>query len=309
MSANTPNSLLPQRAGLPRGFCLPSNGERIIFEGRTYEIGDRIDTGGFAEVFECTDDFGEKLVAKVICPCDRSFDDVRTAWEREFICLNALRHPSITHVHAAFEYRDTFYLIIEHCNFTLAKLLNFGWFEPDVWLLPLAKAVLNALDFIHCQNIVHRDLHLGNVYAQMKQSAICPVQAAVVFKIGDFGVSKLNIPSLGTGSLFADWIRPPETINPHEFGAIGNGCDIYHAAILLLSVSLRRELRFTTEETLAGKPRLMAEALASPFAPAIAKALRRHTNSRTANAMEFWRDLRFCQTQFATSLQPAPRGN
>ncbi len=308
---NTNALILPpsQQVAKARQFCPPTKGERIIFSGRTYEIGDKIDTGGFAQVFQCVDDFGEKLVAKVITPCDRSYEDVRNAWEREFICLNVLRHPSVTYVQAAFEYRDTFYLIIEHCDLSLAKLVRFEWFEPDSWVLPLAKAVLNAVDFIHRQDIVHRDLHLGNVYAQMKQSAICPDASAVVFKIGDFGVSKLNVPELWKNSLFADWVRPPETINPEEFGIVDKRCDIYHAAILLLSLSLRQELRFTRDETLRGKPRMMAEALNSPFAPAIAKALRRHVHSRTASAMEFWRDLLFCQTTLARSLPAAPRGN
>jgi len=284
-------------------------GEGIIFGGRTYQIGQFIATGGFAAVYECTNDFGECLVAKVICPCDRSYDEVRTAWEREFICLNALRHPSVTYVHAAFEFRDTFYLIIEHCDVSLADLIKFEWFDPPVWILPLAKAVLNAVDFIHGQQVVHRDLHLGNVYAQMKESAISAKERAIIFKVGDFGVSKLNVPGLSGVSLFADWIKPPEILHPAEFGRPGPNCDIYHAAIILLSVCLRQELRFTDQETLSGKPRLLAEALESPFAPAIAKALRRHVDARTASPMEFWRDLLFCQTNFATTLPPASRGN
>ena len=42
---------------------------------------------------------------------------------------------------------------------------------------------------------------------------------------------------------------------------------------------------------LNGHPREMALALPPPYSFALEKALRRHVAYRTANAMEFWRDL------------------
>jgi hypothetical protein len=48
---------------------------------------------------------------------------------------------------------------------------------------------------------------------------------------------------------------------------------------------------FTQDEILAGK---VTEKLSSPFAPAIAKALRRHTKDRIQTAIEFWQDIKDC---------------
>jgi hypothetical protein len=51
---------------------------------------------------------------------------------------------------------------------------------------------------------------------------------------------------------------------------------------------------FNREEVLAGKPREMAEALLLVFAPAIAMALRRHTESRPQTADDLWQITGFC---------------
>jgi hypothetical protein len=48
---------------------------------------------------------------------------------------------------------------------------------------------------------------------------------------------------------------------------------------------------FTDDEILAGRPRAMAEQLNSPYAPVIAKALRRHVVARTQTAIAMWREI------------------
>src|SRR5580700_1893305 len=50
-------------------------------------------------------------------------------------------------------------------------------------------------------------------------------------------------------------------------------------------------MTFTGDEIIAGKPRQLALQLPAPYNFALEKALRRHVASRTANAMELWRDL------------------
>ena len=84
---------------------------------------------------------------------------------------------------------------------------------------------------------------------------------------------------------------PPEYLNPAEFGKMGKPVDIYHTGLLLLGLLLNRIPEFTREEILEGVPRRMAENLQSPYAPAIAKALRRHIEHRTQSALEMWREI------------------
>ena len=67
--------------------------------------------------------------------------------------------------------------------------------------------------------------------------------------------------------------------------------DIYHCGLLLLSLEHSKELQFTREEILEGKPRQMALLLRAPLNFALEKALRRHVSKRTETARELWRDL------------------
>src|SRR5262249_38373884 len=95
----------------------------------------------------------------------------------------------------------------------------------------------------------------------------------------------------------AEWMLPPEYLNPTEFGPMDHRVDIYHCALLLLQLLRRELLSLTRDEVLAGKPRHLAVEAASPHSFALEKALRRHVQARTASAMELWRDLN-------TPLQP-----
>ena len=86
-------------------------------------------------------------------------------------------------------------------------------------------------------------------------------------------------------------MAPPEVLNPTEFGPIDHRIDIYHTGLLLLELACSKELRFTQDEILSGKPKEMTLQLQSPYSFALEKALRRRVSYRTADAMEFWRDL------------------
>ena len=82
--------------------------------------------------------------------------------------------------------------------------------------------------------------------------------------------------------------------------------DIYHAGLLLLQIALSKEIKFTKEEILAGKPREMARGLPAPYNFALEKALRRHVDYRTASAQELWRDLHSPAKPPALPEGPAP---
>jgi serine/threonine protein kinase len=122
------------------------------------------------------------------------------------------------------------------------------------------------------------------------------------FKIGDLGISNLETDINVFNTILAQWMLPPEYLNP-EFGTIGRTVDIYHAALLLLSLLLGQSPAFTREQILDDTPRKVTEGLSSPFAPAISRALRRHVADRTHSALDFWRDI--SEAVRAHSSQPA----
>jgi len=275
-----------------KNFTPPSLGEAIEYRDVTYFIGQEIGRGSFGVVYECTDSWRNELAAKILLPRQQPYEVIRHNWTKEFEALVTFRHPFVTHIVAAFEYQDTFYLITERCHASLNNLFAIENYDGFIWIMPIARCVLQALHFLHGAGVVHKDLHAGNVFTSIIKDEIIPDKYnAMLFKIGDLGISKVITDIDAMNTLLAEWMLPPEALNPDEFGTFDHRVDIYHCGLLFLQVLQGQQLGFTRDEVLEGVPRKMAEALPPPFNFAIAKALRRHVIYRTANAMEFWRDL------------------
>lgn len=276
----------------PRVFQPPEKGEAILVDGQYYFIGPQIGQGSFGAVYECTDEWSNSLVAKILLPRDRPYEEVRENWLQELRKLLDLRHPNITFVHAAFEYKDTFYLIIERCSFTLDGLIGLPNADGEVWVPYVARDILQGLDYIHSHGYVHKDIHPGNVFVSQSIDRMVPTKEPVwSFKLGDLGISRLESEIEIFNTLLAQWMLPPEAIDPASFGAVGKTIDVYHTGLLLLALLLNKIPMFSREEILEGAPRKLAEQHPSKFAPAIAKALRRHVDARTPSAVQFWREI------------------
>ena len=213
-------------------------------------------------------------------------------WKLELNTLVTLRHPNITFPYAAFEYRDTFYLILERCSEDLHSLINLPGLIPEGWLPWLARDILQAIHFMHGLGYVHKDIHPGNVFLHWQRDRmITSKQPVLITKVGDLGISRLESEINLFGTVMAEWMLPPEYLDSAKFGVVGQRVDIYHAALLFLSLMLKAVPSFTREQILAGVPRERAEALNSPFGPVLARALRRHTAERTPSALQFWQEL------------------
>lgn len=276
----------------PRRFRPPEKGEMLVNGERRYFIGESIGKGGFGMVYDCIDDWGNPLVAKILMPHDQSYRQVRRVWQDELRKLLVMRHPNITFVYDAFEYQDTFYLIIERCSFPLSRLITRLGLDADRWIPYVARDVLQALDYIHAAGYVHKDLHPGNVFVTEQRRKRKMVKEQVwSFKVGDLGLTRLESDIRVFQTLLADWMRPPEAFEPEKYGAIGRHVDIYQTGLLLLALMLREIPYFTREEILGGIPQSLAAKHDSKFGPVVAKALRRHVEWRTQTALDFWREL------------------
>ncbi len=283
----------PQNFQLPKFFCPPQYGDVIEHNGRLYFIGQKIGKGYFGNVYECEDEWGNELVAKVLEPQNRTYEQVQQQWLHELDNLVHLRHPNITYVYDAFEWKHTFYLIIERCFCSLNDVIKMPNNQREILLPYLARDILQALDFIHnySEGYVHKDIHPGNVFVSLvKDKIIATKEPVIQFKIGDLGISRLASDINIFNTILAEWMRPPESLSI-KFGEIGQQVDIYHTGLLLLSLLLGYIPQFTRQEVYAGEPRKIAESLASPYSSAIAKALRRHVAYRTQTALDFWREI------------------
>lgn len=285
---NTENTL-PE---ITKSAVQPTIGEAItsLATNNTYTIGEKIGEGNFGIVYECADVWNNSLAVKVLKP-KGTYEKVKASAEAEFLKLLQLRHPYVTFVYDAFEFRDTFYIITEKCHGPISILFDLEPFDGMVWLMPLAKHLLQAINYLHLNNYVHQDIHEGNVFAAfVKDEMVTSKDAVLQFKLGDLGVSKL-ITEVDLENTRAQWMLPPEVLDPSEFGPIDSRIDIYHVGLLFLQIAYSKRIEFTKEEILSGKPRELALQLDPPYNFALEKTLRRHVEYRTANAMELWRDL------------------
>lgn len=281
----------PEQSELPM-FVAPTHGERITSNvtGNTYWIGLRLGEGHFGVVYEGKDTWGNELAIKVLKPSG-TYEAVRSAAIAEFQKLTQLRHPNITYIHDAFEYRHTFYIVVERCSHPISHILNRDKFKGEVWLMPIARCMLQALHFIHLSGYAHQDIHSGNVFVSWVNDEMVPDTSVCTFKVGDLGIAKLVSEMNAENTVLADWMRAPEAIDHAEFGPMDHRMDIYHCGLLFLQLIKGEPLTYTREEVLAGLPRQEALLLEQPYRFALEKALRRHAVFRTATAMEFWRDL------------------
>jgi serine/threonine protein kinase len=282
----------PPTAQQAKSVTPPSPGETItnLATGNSYTMGAPFGEGSFGVVYDCVDGWNNQLAAKILKPV-KSYEEVKASFEAELTKLVQLRHPFITYIFDAFEYRDTFYLITERCDSSLAWFFEQEWFKGHLWLMAIARCLLQAVHFIHSAEFVYQDIHVGNVLmAHARDEMIPDNPGATQFKLGDLGVAKL-FTELDAANTRAQWMRPPEVIDSAEFGPLNHRMDIFHCGLLFLQLAYSRELRFTAEEMRAGKPRQMALELQAPLNFALEKALRRHVSMRTGSALELWRDL------------------
>ncbi|KAF0178539.1 MAG: serine/threonine protein kinase [Limisphaerales bacterium] len=288
-------------------FVPPVEGEVItsFLTGNTYTIGHVIGEGNFGVVYSCTDTWKNALAVKVLKPRGMSYEKVRASAEAEFAKLVALRHPTITYIYDAFEFRDTFYIVTERCWGPVADLFSLNEFSGLHWVMPIARNLLQAIHFLHINKLVHQDIHPGNVFTTFVKDEMPTEAKAIQFKLADLGVAKL-FQEVDAANTRARWMLPPEVLKPDEFGPIDYRIDLYHAGLLLLQLASSKLLVFTEEEVLAGKPRELAEALPPPLNFALAKALRRHASARTSSAMELWRDLNITLPTTPTELLLSP---
>ena len=128
---------LPDPAPHEKHFTPPSPGESItsLATNNTYTIGNKIGEGSFGIVFECSDIWHNDLAVKVLKPIG-TYEKVLAGAVGERDKLLRLRHPYVTFVFDAFEYRDTFYIVTERCYCPLQELFgaeadgskaDYGW--------------------------------------------------------------------------------------------------------------------------------------------------------------------------------------
>ncbi len=265
----------------------PQPGSVLTGARGAYQVVRVIGAGEFGAVYDCVGPFDQGYAIKVIRPANRPYHEVHAEWAREAERLMSLRHPNVVYIYDAFEQESLFYLALERCDHSLTTML--GAPLPEGLVLELARQILSAVQFLHDHDVVHDDLHPGNVLISRG--------AGFTLKISDFGIShELGGASAVRPNVVHHKIMAPEIV---ATGYTSKQSDLYQVGLLMYwmlagepavppNLPYHDLMRFVSD----GEPRRRAEAIGTPLAQLIAKMLRRREAYRYLSANEVWGDLR-----------------
>uniref|UniRef100_A0A1I7WN78 Protein kinase domain-containing protein n=1 Tax=Heterorhabditis bacteriophora TaxID=37862 RepID=A0A1I7WN78_HETBA len=149
--------------------------------GITYARGKFLGKGGFARCYELTNMntkelFAGKIVSKTLLVKPYQ----REKMSQEVQIHRQLRHPHVVQLFSFFEDVDNVYITLELCaRRSLMELHKRRKAVTEPEARYFTHHVCLAVDYLHEQKVIHRDLKLGNLFLN------CELQV----KIGDFGLA------------------------------------------------------------------------------------------------------------------------
>jgi eukaryotic-like serine/threonine-protein kinase len=138
---------------------------------KRYQIIRVLAAGAFGQTYVARDTHipgNPTCVVKHLKPASNSPKLLATArqlFKREAETLVKLgNHDQIPQLFAYFEEDDEFYLVQEYIEgHTLSAELPPGQRLPESQVIQLLQEILNILDFVHCQGVIHRDIKPDNI--------------------------------------------------------------------------------------------------------------------------------------------------
>eukprot|EP01128_Nolandella_sp_AFSM9_P002457 TRINITY_DN1282_c0_g1_i1.p1 TRINITY_DN1282_c0_g1~~TRINITY_DN1282_c0_g1_i1.p1 ORF type:complete len:757 (-),score=147.87 TRINITY_DN1282_c0_g1_i1:137-2407(-) len=145
-----------------------------------FHLGDLLGKGAFAKCFVVRE-AGKDIpyAAKVMQKKNFTTTSQREKLKTEIRMHRRLRHNHLVSYHSFFEDRDYYYLILELANQkTLRSLVRRRGHITEIEARYYMMQVVDGVEYLHQNNIIHRDLKLDNLLIKDMQ-----------VKIADFGLS------------------------------------------------------------------------------------------------------------------------
>jgi len=147
---------------------------------------DHMGRGGVGNVYRATDNVTGNIVAiKIFEPtAERGPHVVRKLRDREVRMLISIQHPNVVRYYESGSVGESCYYTMEFVENSLLKRMRQG---PELELrdkVHILRQTCNALQAIHHQGIVHRDIKPGNILLDEAPSG------AIHVKVTDLGIAK-----------------------------------------------------------------------------------------------------------------------
>jgi cyclin-dependent kinase 12/13 len=175
----------------------------------------QVGEGTYGNVFKARDRLSHEVYAMKKIKMEREKEGFPITALREIRILKKLNHTNIIKLKEIVTSKakderqpGNVYLLFEYMEHDLEGLLNMT--RPRIeYTVPhlkcFIKQMLQALEYLHSQNIVHRDVKCANLLVNNKGEV----------KLGDFGLARnisRNPDELYTNRVITLWYRPPELL-------------------------------------------------------------------------------------------------
>lgn len=156
----------------------------IIYDSKTgvsFKKGKFYGKGGFAKCYEIIDNSrGHSYAGKIVSKKLVMKESQREKMTQEIKIHQSMKHPQIVGFHRFFEDDKNIYIVLELCKKRSMMELHKRRktiTEPETRFY--MKQLLSGVQYLHENNIIHRDLKLGNLF----------LNDELQVKIGDFGLA------------------------------------------------------------------------------------------------------------------------
>jgi serine/threonine protein kinase len=258
----------------------------------SYRIETPVARSGMATIYRAIDTRDNRVVALKIPHPDLEADPILfDRFKREAGIGEKLCHPRVMRVFGG-EQRSRIYMVMEWCDGRLLRqILDQGQIAQDR-AIGITIAVLEALQYIHDNGVVHRDMKPENVMVDAHDNV----------KLIDFGIaSDAGARRLTYANLTAT-LGTPNYISPEQVkGKRGDGrSDVYALGVILYEM-LTGKLPFTGANPMQVMndrllnypvpPTMLNSSISPQLQEVIYRALERDPKNRYAKASEFAHDL------------------
>lgn len=279
----TPSQPRPGLKIDPNKSAMPSD---VLPHDAQYQLVKRLGNGAFGEVFEALAPGGVRVAIKRIL---RTVDHPASQSELEALeAIKQLAHPFLLKTNAYWVFDDKLVIVMDLADCSLADRIDHHNKQgatgvPPEELIPLFEQAGDALDYLHSQNVSHRDVKPENILMLRGYA-----------KVGDFGLARLHEHTM---TAVGNTVGTPAYMAPEMWKQkVSLQSDQYSLAATYIRARLGRHLFSTNvlvdmaNSHIHDTPNL--DPLPKPEQEVLLKALAKNPDARYPSCAEFAKALR-----------------